>query len=119
MQNEDCISRQYLLDNCVVDKVTMPYVPVSKIENAPPVTPQQKISWIPVSEGLPKPRKYGIKDNSDWVDVTILIGKNKDAYVGEAYYCFSENKWYTKRFATGEVIAWQPRPKPYKAESEE
>lgn len=40
---EDCISRQYLLDNCVVDKVTMPYVPVSKIENAPPITPQQKI----------------------------------------------------------------------------
>ena len=38
----DCISRQYLLDNCVVDKVTMPYVPVCKIENAPPVTPQPK-----------------------------------------------------------------------------
>ncbi len=38
----DCISRQYLLDNCVVDKVTMPYVPVNKIENAPPVTPQQE-----------------------------------------------------------------------------
>ena len=44
---EDCISRQYLLDNCVVDKVTMPYVPVSKIENAPPVTPQPKMGrWI-------------------------------------------------------------------------
>ncbi len=39
---DDCISRQYLLDNCVVDKVTMPYVPVNKIENAPPVTPQLK-----------------------------------------------------------------------------
>ena len=44
---EDCISRRYLLDNCVVDKVTMPYVPVSKIENAPSVTPQPKIGqWI-------------------------------------------------------------------------
>ena len=44
---EDCISRKYLLDNCVVDKVTMPYVPVSKIENAPPVAPQQKMGmWI-------------------------------------------------------------------------
>jgi hypothetical protein len=32
-QRDDAISRQYLLDNCVVDKVTMPYVPVSKIEN--------------------------------------------------------------------------------------
>ncbi len=38
----DCISRQYLLDSCVVDKVTMPYVPISKIENAPSVTPQPK-----------------------------------------------------------------------------
>ncbi len=44
---EDCISRQYLLDNCVVDKVTMPYVPVNKIENAPPVNPQPKTGhWI-------------------------------------------------------------------------
>lgn len=44
---EDCISRQYLLNNCVVDKVTMPYVPVSKIENAPPVTLKQKCGyWI-------------------------------------------------------------------------
>ena len=43
----DAISRQYLLDNCVVDKVTMPYVPVSKIQKAPPVNPQQKIGkWI-------------------------------------------------------------------------
>ena len=46
-EGEDCISRQYLLDNCVVDKVTMPYVPVNKIENAPPVVPQQKTGrWI-------------------------------------------------------------------------
>ena len=39
---EDCVSRQYLLDNCVVDKVTMPYVPVSKIKNAPPVISQPR-----------------------------------------------------------------------------
>ena len=51
-QRDDAISRQYLLDNCVVDKVTMPYVPVSKIENAPPVTPWQKIGrWIDVFGG--------------------------------------------------------------------
>lgn len=42
VSREDCISRQYLLDNCVVDKVTMPYVPISKIKNAPPVVPQLK-----------------------------------------------------------------------------
>ena len=47
---DDAISRQYLLD-CVVDKVTMPYVPVSKIENAPSVTPQQKMGhWIRVDK---------------------------------------------------------------------
>lgn len=40
---EDAISRQYLLDNCVMDKVTMPYVPVCRIKDAPPVTPQLKI----------------------------------------------------------------------------
>ena len=35
---DDTISRQYLLNNCVVDKVTMPYVPINKIQEAPPVT---------------------------------------------------------------------------------
>lgn len=44
---EDAISRQYLLNNCIVDKVTMPYVPISKIQEAPPVAPQPKIGhWI-------------------------------------------------------------------------
>lgn len=42
---DDAVSREYLLDNCVVDKVTMPYVPVSKIKNAPPVT-QKSGKWI-------------------------------------------------------------------------
>lgn len=50
-QDGDCISRQYLLDNYVVDKVTMPYVPVSKIENAPSVTPKQKMGyWISIDD---------------------------------------------------------------------
>ena len=47
----DAISRQYLLDNCVVDKVTMPYVPVGKIKNAPPVTAKQKTGhWNRVTD---------------------------------------------------------------------
>ena len=59
---KDCISRQYLLDNCVVDKVTMPYVPVSKIENAPPVTPQQKTGrWINNRNGTFECSKCGTK----------------------------------------------------------
>ena len=36
----DAVSRQYLLDNCVMDKVIMPYVPINRIENAPSVNPQ-------------------------------------------------------------------------------
>jgi len=97
------------------------------VENVPSVMPKAKIRaeivqsrWIPVSERLPDSQKHGDKDFSDWVEVTILIGINKkDAYVGEAYYCFSENKWYAKRFVVGEVIAWMPLPQPYKAESED
>lgn len=43
----DTISRQYLLDNCVVDKVTMPFVPVIKIKSAPPVISQPKMGkWL-------------------------------------------------------------------------
>ena len=47
----DTISRQYLLDNCVVDKVTMPFVPVIKIKNAPPVIPRPKMGkWLIVDD---------------------------------------------------------------------
>ena len=35
---EDAISRQYLLDNCVVDMVTFPF---NRIQEAPPVNPQE------------------------------------------------------------------------------
>lgn len=78
--------------------------------------------WIPVSERLPKVHsKLYNMENSDWVQVTIDISRNgnSDVYVCEAYYCFTENKWYTKRFVTGVVTAWRPLPKPYKAESKE
>lgn len=85
--------------------------------------------WIPVSERLPEVQKNGDKDFSDWVQVTIDISRNgdSDVYVCEAYYCFSENKWYTKRFVIGVVTAWMPLPEPYvpdinvenEAESEE
>ena len=42
---EDAISRQYLLDNCVVDMVTFPYVPINRIQEAPPVTPKSKTGY--------------------------------------------------------------------------
>lgn len=80
----------------------------------PSVTPTQK--WTPCSKGLPDPQDNGDKDFSDWVQITINIGhpEPKDPYVTEGYYCFSEQKWYTKRFVVGVVTAWMPLPEPYK-----
>lgn len=80
----------------------------------------EQTRWIPVSARLPDPQKDGDKDYSDWLQVTIDIGRDgkEDTYVCEAYYCFSENKWYTKRFVVGVVTAWMPLHEPYKAESE-
>ena len=85
----------------------------------PSVTPTQK--WTPCSKGLPDPQDNGDKDFSDWVQITINIGhpEPKDPYVTEGYYCYSEQKWYTKRFVVGVVTAWMPLPEPYRAESEE
>ena len=79
-----------------------------------------KEKWIPVSKRMPKAQKNGDKDFSDWLQVTIDIGRNGDSevYVCEAYYCFSENKWYTKRFVVGVVTAWMSLPEPY-SESED
>lgn len=76
----------------------------------------EQTRWIPVSERIPDPQENGDKDYSDWLQVTIDIGRNgdSDVYVCEAYYCFSESKWYTKRFVVGMVTAWRPLPEPYK-----
>lgn len=79
---------------------------------------EQQPKWIPVSERLPDAQKDGDNDFSDWVQITIKLGENNDV-VSEAYYCFSENKWYTDRFVLGEVIAWMHLPEPYKVESED
>lgn len=77
----------------------------------------EQMKWTPVNERLPDPQDDGDKDFSDWLLVTINLGKDNDAYVGEAYYCFSEQKWYAKRFVTGEVTAWCKLPQPYKADT--
>ena len=84
----------------------------------PSVAPVHKKSeWISCKERMPEPQENGDKDFSDWLQITIKIGHSvpEDAYVTEGYYCFSEKKWYTKRFVIGEVTAWQSLPEPYKA----
>ncbi len=74
----DLISRQYLLDNCVVDKVTMPYVPISKIQEAPSVNPQEPKTghWI-----------LDETDNSITCDKCGCLIWANDISNGEAYYC--------------------------------
>lgn len=70
--------------------------------------------WIPVRERLPDAQEEG-DDFSEWVLVTLYIGKNNYA-VGRAYYCFSEQRWYSDRLGIGEITAWKPLPKPYESE---
>lgn len=66
--------------------------------------------WIPVSDRLPKPQENGDKDYSD--DVHICMS---NYMVTDAWYCFSDEKWYKQGncILIGKVIAWQPLPEPY------
>ena len=76
-----------------------------------------KEKWIPVSERLPEPQDDGDNDFSDWFLVTLNLGDDEN-YTDVAFYCFSEQKWYTKRIVIGEVVAWMLLPEPYKKGSE-
>lgn len=78
----------------------------------------EQTRWIPVSEKWPDPQENGDKDYSDWVQVTINLGKNNDPCTGLAYCCLSKQKWYIEGFVIGEVIAWMPLPESYNTESE-
>lgn len=50
--NEDMISRQAAIDAC--DQSINLFEAVDRIKELPPVTPQLKTRWIPVSERLPE-----------------------------------------------------------------
>lgn len=120
---EDCISRQEvteylekLLDGRFNDSMSAAIMGIKDNINAMrPVTNVRE--WTPVSEKLPDPQEDGDKNYSDTVLVTVGLGKDNDLHVSEAYYCFENKKWYSMRFAIGEVTAWMPKPEPYKAES--
>lgn len=69
-----------------------------------------KTNWIPCSKRLPEAQVKGCKDYSD----TVLVSTDADI-VTDAWYCFSEKKWYKQGFSIiGNVIAWMELPKPYK-----
>lgn len=109
---EDAISRAYLLSIANMDGA-YGYVSAHDIAKAPSVTPKQRIGhWIPVSERLPEVDEDGL---SEWVLVTT---KNIDK-AATMYDRLCANSWLTECFDGEKVLAWQPLPEPYKAESED
>ncbi len=80
---------------------------LNTILELPLVTPKEKADWIPVSKDLPKLYEEVIVTDIETIDTYI------SRYVGNGYWeC--DNGLYQNR-----IIAWQPKPKPYSAESEE
>lgn len=123
---DDCISRQAVLDGLAsiakakaksdAQKALMGRV-MFFTEQLPPVTPQQKIGhWIPVSERLPE-KPYGciitvMDTNPMTCDEFENIYPGFVGWDGENWNDADGNS------ISFEVIAWQPLPEPYKAESE-
>ena len=112
---EDAISRQAALELVANYDLSMGQV-VEGIHALPLVNPKPKTGWIPVSERLPK-TAFG-----------CLVTVEEDDRNGEQqsvlYPDFVGYDGETWNDADGEpisfeVIAWQPLPEPYKAESED
>ena len=108
----------------------------SEIAELPPVNPQEPKTgeWIPISERLPeniRPVIVTWKNNNPESYYQHIVGKH---FIGVAHYLKGKWYWYsstTEDFLAEygryegeefdeaiEVIAWQPLPEPYKAESE-
>lgn len=80
-----------------------------RIERLPSVIPEP--SWIPVSERLPK------EDGRYLVTVQNLTGYERlDNNVFECEFFYTD--WIFKGWKDNKVIAWMPKPREYKAESE-
>jgi len=72
---------------------------------------REQTRWIPVSENLPK-------EGGDYL-VTLcfdICGKETVREVMRNFFCTLSKKWL---YEDEDVIAWQPLPKSYEAESEE
>ena len=132
---EDAISREAVLKLFATHDGKYLY---EAIQELPPVQPEPKTDWIPVSERLPKTdnensiNKYNVLL---WVknkyhqerEPQICLGKLRhiDGDDGSGNFWGIETKpcewtiWGWSYLNEPEVIAWMPLPEPYKAESEE
>lgn len=95
---------------------------VCAVEDLPPVNPQPKTDWIPVSERLPRAFSFVnctchslIDDREDWVVETCYVPEPHNSPYSDWGNIPMLNR------CECEVIAWMYRyiPKPYKAESED
>ena len=72
--------------------------------------------WIPVSAALPEEDVNPVTMDAYVYPVTVGIGSMTDV----RYYSFREGHWYNcSQFPLDDiVIAWMPRPEPYKSGEE-
>ena len=99
-----------------------------KVKALPPVTPQPKTEWIPVSERLPKGSDIVLLSLPPHIDPD---GEECSASVICGHYIGGKNKEWGlsdgNTYGYGIVsirkgtnpIAWMPKPKPYKADGGE
>ena len=74
-----------------------------KLEDAPTIDP---VKWIPCKERLPE-KEYEVLVTTSWHDVCI------------AWY--DDGKWraeYINEYDDDEILAWKPKPEPWKGEEE-
>ena len=135
---EDAISREAVLnlinENIRIDDDKLELIAYF-VENLPPVNPQSKTGWIPVSEKLPEDIKPVIVT---WKNIDpksyyqYIVGKH---FIGTAHYKGGKWFWYSsvtedllaeygrcdsEEFDEAiEVIAWMPLPQPYEPQESE
>ena len=119
---EDAISREAVLKLFATHDGKYLY---EAIRELPPVQPELKTGWVPVSERLPE--EYG-EYLITWTTSTskkpfISICECEETLVYDHEHNRFKVEWllddYIKGYPDIEVVAYMPLPEPYKAESEE
>jgi hypothetical protein len=126
-QSGDAISRQAVCDTTICEGISCNECSFNtcedgqsgcllkeRISKLPPVTPQPKTGWIPVSERLPDECDYR---SCYEVEDGAVLWTNEDGFVGMGYYYESTKTWSDIEDNPIVVIAWMPLPESYKASS--